>query len=202
MLRMKIVRGAAMLFALVLLVIVAGCGGARSAYDYTAELRRMGTYSVGAGDVLEVRVWRNADLSRRVVVRPDGFVTLPLVGDVDCGGKTVERIAKDIEEKGATYYTEPLVVSVEVAELHSYRVYVLGEVTRPGQFSPTGQVTVLQAIALAGGFTRFASPNDIVIVRKDQHGERRIPFAYADVIRDGDLLANLPLSTDDTVVVP
>jgi len=162
----------------------------------------MKTYTVGAGDVLEVRVWHNDQLSRRVVVRPDGFVTLPLVGDVACGSKTVEEIGKDIEAKGAAFYTEPLVVSVEVAELHSYRVYVLGEVTRPGEFTPTGQVTVLQAIALAGGFTRFAEPNEIVIVRKDAHGERRIPFVFSAVVKGGDLQENLPLLTNDTVVVP
>jgi polysaccharide biosynthesis/export protein len=183
-------------------LFVLGCGPARPQYDYTTELRVMRTYTVGAGDVLEVRVWHNDQLSRRVTVRPDGFITLPLVGDIACGGKTVEQISKDIVEKGTTYYTEPLVVSVEVAELHSYRIYVLGEVTRPGEFTPSGQVTVLQAIALAGGFTRFASPNQMLIVRKDTHGERRIPFTYSQVVENGDLRENLPLLTNDTVVVP
>jgi polysaccharide biosynthesis/export protein len=178
------------------------CGNARPQYDYIHELKVMKTYSVGPGDVLEVRVWHNDQLSRRVTVRPDGFITLPLIGDVPCTGNTVEQIAADIVTRGATYYTDPLVVSVEVAELHSYRIYVLGEVLRPGEYTPTGQVTVLQALALAGGFTRFAAPDDIVIVRKDLHGERRIPFAYSMVIFEGDLRENLPLLTNDTVVVP
>jgi polysaccharide biosynthesis/export protein len=198
--RLGIVRG--VLFAALAAFCSSGCGGARPQYDYVRELRVMKTYSVGPGDVLEVRVWHNDQMSRRVTVRPDGFITLPLVGDVACGGSTVEQIAADIAAKGATYYTDPLVVSVEVAELHSYRVYVLGEVSRPGEFTPTGQVTVLQAIALAGGFSRFAAPDEIIIIRKDTHGERRIPFSYSFVVREGDLRENLPLMTNDTVVVP
>lgn len=186
----------------VMAILSAACGHARPQYDYVHELKVMKTYSVGAGDVLEVRVWHNDQLSRRVTVRPDGFITLPLVGDVPATGKTVEEIASDVATRGATYYTEPLVVSVEVAELHSYRIYVLGEVLRPGEYTPTGQVTVLQALALAGGFTRFAAPEDIVIVRKDTHGERRIPFAYSLVVHEGDLKENLPLLTNDTVIVP
>lgn len=181
---------------------LSGCHVPRPQYDYVRELRVMKTYSVGPGDVLEVRVWHNDQLSRRVTVRPDGFITLPLVGDVPCGGNTVEQIAADIANRGATYYTDPLVVSVEVAELHSYRIYVLGEVLRPGEYTPTGQVTVLQALALAGGFSRFAAPDAIIVVRKDTHGERRIPFNYSLVVQEGDLRENLPLMTNDTVVVP
>ncbi len=181
---------------------LSACTSTRPRYDYVHELRIMKTYSVGPGDVLEVRVWHNDQLSRRVTVRPDGFITLPLVGDVACGGNTVEKIAADIVTRGATYYTDPLVVTVEVAELHSYRVYVLGEVLRPGEYTPTAHVTVLQAIALAGGFSRFAAPDDIIIVRKDVHGERRIPFSYSFVVNQGDLRENLPLMTNDTIIVP
>lgn len=182
--------------------VLPSCGGARPQYDYVREVRDMKTYSVGPGDVLEVRVWHNEQLSRRVTVRPDGFITLPLVGDVSSGGRNVEQIASDIATRGATFYTDPLVVSVEVAELHSYRIYVVGEVLRPGEYSPTAQVTVLQAIALAGGFTRFAAPDDIVIIRKDTRGERRIPFSYSCVVYEGDLRENLPLMTNDTIIVP
>lgn len=199
--RIGIVQDVALAAALMALLLPA-CGSARPQYDYVQELRAMKTYSVGPGDVLEVRVWHNDQLSRRVTVRPDGFITLPLVGDIACGGNTVEQIAADIAAKGVTFYTDPLVVSVEVAELHSYRIYVLGEVARPGEFTPTGQVTVLQAIALAGGFTRFAAPDEIIIVRKDTRGERRIPFSYSFVVREGDLRENLPLMTNDTVIIP
>ncbi len=191
-----------LLMLLLASTVLPSCGGARPQYDYAREVRDMKTYSVGPGDVLEVRVWHNEQLSRRVTVRPDGFITLPLVGDVLSGGRNVEQIASDIATRGATFYTDPLVVSVEVAELHSYRIYVVGEVLRPGEYSPTAQVTVLQAIALAGGFTRFAAPDDIVIIRKDIRGERRIPFSYSCVVYEGDLRENLPLMTNDTIIVP
>src|SRR5215208_2507058 len=180
----------------------AGCGASRPAYDFPAERKSTSSYTVGPGDVLQVNAWKNEALSQRVTVRPDGFVTVPLIGDVQAGGRNVDEIAKDIVSRAARFYTEPPVVSVDVAELHSYRIYVLGEVARPGEFTPKGQVTVLQAIALAGGFTRFAAPDSIMIVRRDANGERRIPFQYDKVVDDGHLQANLPLQTNDTLVVP
>ena len=192
---------AAVLIAALLLAI-AGCGASAKRYDFAAERRAAGAYLVGAGDVLQVRAWKNDALSQRVIVRPDGFITLPLIGDVRAGGRPVEAIAADIAGRAAHFYTEVPVVAVEVAELHGYRVYVLGEVARPGELAPRGPISVLQAIALAGGLTRFASPNDIVIVRHDARGERRIPFSYGDVVERGDLAQDLPLVTSDTIVVP
>jgi polysaccharide biosynthesis/export protein len=186
----------------VTLTLGAGCAAARPHYDFDAERRATTGYSVGPGDVLQVNAWKNEALSQRVIVRPDGFVTLPLVGDVQVGGRTVDKIAAEIAARATKFYTEAPVISVEVAELHSYRVYVLGEVSRPGEFAPKAQVTVLQAIALAGGFTRFAAPDQIMIVRRDQSGERRIPFVYTQVVEEGDLRENLPLQTNDTLVIP
>jgi polysaccharide export outer membrane protein len=183
-------------------IAVMGCGAARPNYNYEAERKSTNTYVVGPGDVLQVRAWKNEALSQRVIVRPDGFITLPLIGDVMAGGRTVEAVSQDISTRSTKFYTEQPVVAVEVAELHSYRIYVLGEVSRPGEFTPRGQITVLQAIALAGGFTRFAAPEKVVIVRRDAHGERRIPFVYAQVIDQGDMRENLPLQSNDTVVVP
>ena len=183
-------------------LLALGCMPARAPYDFAAERRAAGTYLIGAGDVLQVRAWKNEALSQRVIVRPDGFVTLPLIGDVRAGGRPVEAVAADIAGRAARFYTETPVIAVEVAELHGYRVYVLGEVSRPGELTPRGPITVLQAIALAGGFTRFASPNAIVIVRHDARGERRIPISYAEVVEKGDLKQDLPLLTNDTIVVP
>jgi len=188
--------------AVVLALGLAACATARPRYDFEAERRATSGYTVGAGDVLQVRAWKNDALSQRVIVRPDGYVTLPLLGEVLAGGRSVQAIAAEIATRAATFYTETPVVAVEVAELHSYRVYVLGEVARPGEFTPRGPINVLQAIALAGGFTRFAAPNDTVIVRRDGQGERRIPFVYREVVEKGDLRENLPLRTDDVVVIP
>jgi polysaccharide biosynthesis/export protein len=186
---------------LVFCVVLSGCM-AHAPYNYKREHELTKTYSVGPGDVLQVRAWKNEALSQRVVVRPDGYITLPLIGDVLAGGRTGEEIASDIAGRSSKFYTELPVVAVEVAELHSYRVYVLGEVARPGEFTPRAQVNVLQVIALAGGFTRFAAPNKIIIVRRDGQGERRIPFAVDNVVDRGSLDENLPLQTNDTVVVP
>jgi polysaccharide biosynthesis/export protein len=180
----------------------AGCAASRPKYDFEAERRATSAHAIGAGDILQVNVWKNEQLSQRVTVRPDGFITLPLIGDIQAGGRTVTDVGRDIAERSTKFYTEPPVVSVQMAELHSYRVYVLGEVARPGEFAPRGQVTVLQAIALAGGFTRFSAPDQIVIVRRDTHGERRIPFVYSQVVEGGDLRENLPLQTNDTIVIP
>jgi polysaccharide export outer membrane protein len=177
------------------------CAGV-ARYDFAGERRASGAYLVGPGDVLQVRAWKNDALSQRVVVRPDGFVTLLLMGDVRAGGRSVEAIAADIAGRAAQFYTEVPVVAVEIAELHGYRVYVLGEVARPGELAPRGPISVLQAIALAGGFTRFASPTEIVIVRHDARGERRIPFNYREVVEKGDLAQDLPLVTSDTLIVP
>jgi polysaccharide biosynthesis/export protein len=187
--------------ALALLVCV-GCGGSQSKFDFAAERRATSSYTVGPGDVLQVNAWKNEGLTQRMTVRPDGFISMPLIGDVQAGGRTVDAIARDIAARATKFYNEAPVISVDVAELHSYRIYVLGEVARPGEFTPKGQVTVLQAIALAGGFTRFAAPDNITIVRRDASGERRIPFHYDDVVDDGQLQANLPLQTNDTLVVP
>jgi polysaccharide biosynthesis/export protein len=186
----------------VVALTLAGCGGARPHFDFDAERRATNAYSVGPGDLLAINVWKNEALTQRVIVRPDGFVTLPLIGDVAAGGRTVDAIASDVADRCQRFYTERPVVSVEVAELHSYRIYVLGEVTRPGEFTPRGQVTVLQAIALAGGFTRFAAPDQIQIVRRDAQGDRRIPFVYGQVVDHGDLAEDLPLQSNDTLVVP
>ncbi|HSN98746.1 MAG TPA: polysaccharide biosynthesis/export family protein [Candidatus Nanopelagicales bacterium] len=178
------------------------CGGAMPRFDYDAERKATSAYAIGPGDILEVRAWNNEALSQRATVRPDGFITVPLVGEVLASGRTAIDIGEEISNRAAKYYTQKPVVSVEVAELHSYRIYVVGEVSRPGEFTPTAQVTVLQSIALAGGFSRFADPDDIVIVRRDAFGERRIPFPYGKVVEDGQLRANLPLQSNDTVVVP
>ena len=198
----QIAKQAAVLGLAAAALVSSGCGAARPHYDFAQERRATTAYSVGPGDILQVRAWKNEALSQRVTVRPDGFVTLPLVGDVMASGRTVDAISKDIATQATRYYTESPVVSVEVAELHSYRVYVMGEVSRPGEFTPKAQITVLQAIALAGGFTRFAAPNKVVIIRRDAQGERRIPFAYSPVVEDGDLQENLPLQSNDTVVIP
>jgi polysaccharide export outer membrane protein len=178
---------------------VLGCGGSRT-YNWAAE--RAAGYKVGAGDVVKINVWKHDELSQQVTVRPDGALTMPLIGDVKAEGKTVEEIGVDIGQRVHRYFQDQPPVTVQIAEVRSYKVYVVGEVQRGGEFTPNHQISVLHGLALAGGFTRFANADRIVIVRKDARGERRIPFDYSAVVEHGDLQQNLALQSGDTVVVP
>jgi len=188
------------LFALPLLMAVAA-GCAAPTYNWAAE--RAAGYKIGAGDVLRINVWKHEELSQQAVtVRPDGGLSLPLIGEVQANGRTVDEIAQDIGARLDKYYQDKPPVTVQLAEVRSYKVYVVGEVNRGGEFTPNHQVNVLHGLALAGGFTRFANPDRIVIVRKDARGERRIPFNFSAVVEKGDLQQNLALQTGDTVIVP
>ena len=169
-------------------------------YNWKAE-NALG-YRIGPGDVVKINVWKHDDISQQVTVRPDGKFTLQLIGDVDANGRTVEEIANDVSKRAQRYFQDNPPVTVQVAEVKSYKIYVVGEVQRGGEFTPNHQVTVLHGLAMAGGFTRFANADRIIIVRRDAHGERRIPFDYGAVVDHGDLQQNLALQSGDTVVVP
>jgi polysaccharide export outer membrane protein len=187
-------------FWMVLLGIsVSGCGGS-PAYNWKAE-NALG-YRIGPGDVMKINVWKHDEVSQQVTVRPDGAFSLPLVGDVAATGRSAQEIAADVQSRLAKYYQDNPPVTVQVTDVKSYKIYVVGEVTKPGEFSPTHQVTVLMGLSLAGGFTRFASPDRIVIVRKDARGVRRIPFDYSAVVEKGDLQQDITLQLGDTVIVP
>ena len=193
----------AVLVSLALLAIVIGASlgcSASPTYNWKAE-NAIG-YRIGPGDVIKINVWKHEELSQQVTVRPDGKFTLPLIGDVDANGRTVDEIAKDIGTRSARYFQDNPPVTVQVADVKSYKIYVVGEVQRGGEFTPNHQVTVLHGLAMAGGFTRFANGDRIVIVRKDARGERRIPFDYSAVVEKGDLQQNLALQSGDTVIVP
>jgi polysaccharide export outer membrane protein len=187
-----------------LALFLLGCGSTpRPTYPYQGErAAQNAVYRVGNGDVLKINVWKNEQLSQQVTVRPDGAVTLPLLGDVAVAGKSVDEIAGAIAEQGKRFFNEPLNVTVQVAEIKSYRVYVLGEVQKPGEYAPQNQVTILQALSLGGGFSRFASPDQIMVIRKDGRGVRRIPFVWSQVVHAGDLAEDIVLQSGDTVIVP
>jgi polysaccharide export outer membrane protein len=193
-------RVAAALAVSVLAASGFGCAD-RVRYNWAAE-RAIG-YRVGPGDVLRVNVWKRDELSQpALVVRPDGAITLPLVGEVPAAGRSVDELATELQQRLEKFYQERPPVTVQVVEVRSYKVYVMGEVARPGELGPNHPVTVLQAVAMAGGFTRFATPSHVVIVRRDARGERSIPFDYDALLKEGQLQQNLVLQTGDTVVVP
>jgi polysaccharide export outer membrane protein len=169
-------------------------------YNWTAE-SALG-YRIGPGDVLKVVVWKHDELGAQVAVRPDGAISLPLVGDVHATGRGATEIATDVQQRLHRFYQDDPPVTVQVQEVKSYKIYVVGEVNKPGEYAPSQEVTVLMSLSIAGGFTRFADTDRIVIVRRDSRGERRIPFDYSAVVHHGDLRQNIALELGDTVIVP
>jgi len=187
------------LAALAIALASPGCGAAPS-YNWKAE-SALG-YRIGPGDLLKVVVWKHDELGTQVAVRPDGAISLPLVGDVLATGRSAAEIAADVQNRLRRFYQDEPPVTVQVQEVKSYKIYVVGEVNKPGEYAPSHEVTVLMGLSLAGGFTRFADPDRIVIVRRDARGERRIPFDYGAVVDHGDLQQNIALELGDTVIVP
>lgn len=161
-----------------------------------------GLYRIGAGDVLDVFVWRNPDLSRQLPVRPDGLISLPLVGEVQAAGLTAEELQGQLSGRLADFIQQPT-VTVTVTEIRSLVVYVLGNVNSPGTVVMDRNLTTLQAIAMAGGLNEFADRNDIVVLRTDPSGaQRRYSFRYDDVVGGKDLGTNLLLQAGDVIYVP
>ena len=154
-------------------------------------------YAIGAGDVLKIVVWKEPDLTADATVRLDGMITLPLLGDVHAAGRTPADLAAGLT-KALDEYVEKPRVTVSVSEATSARVYVVGEMLRPGEFPLTGGMTVLKALALAGGFKEFARRDGIVVVR----GSQVIPFNYKHVVDGKDMSQNVLLAPGDTIVVP
>lgn len=169
-----------------------------------AELQSDPEYVIGADDILEISVWKNPDLSKVVTVRPDGMVTLPLIGDMRAAGATPSALRDRIVER-LKEYQETAVASVIVQEVRSCRIFVLGEVLNPGTYVITRKTSVLQAVALAGGFNPFAS-RDLVLVRErpDRNGKpEKISISFDDIVDDGEKAdKNLILRPGDTIFAP
>jgi len=160
-------------------------------------------YIIGPEDVLEITVWKNADLSKTVQVRPDGRISLPLLGDISAVAKTPVQLTEEISA-GLRAYMENPTISVMVKEVMSYQIYVLGEVNHPGKFPLKSKTTLLQGITVAGGFTAMAARNKIVVFRfsKDGEGLTKLKASYDDiVVRDGSN-QNIELKPGDQIVVP
>jgi polysaccharide biosynthesis/export protein len=189
----------ARVMAVVAMLLMVGCAHRVKTTPVTAEE----PYRIGREDVLDIAVWRDPDLSRVVPVRPDGFISMPLVGDVEAAGKTPVELAEALKAKLKPFVQEPK-VTVVVREINSARVFVLGEVANPGVYPLRGRVSVIQAIAMAGGFSAFANQDGIRIQGQDGV---RYQVRYSDLISDEDnedtkAVRNLTLRPVDTVVVP
>ena len=160
------------------------------------------SYVIGADDVLAINVWKEPDVSRSVPVRSDGKISLPLVGELTAGGQTPLQLEQEITKRLANYISEPE-VTVIVTDSKSQRINILGMVVRPGTYMLTGSATVLDAIAMAGGFKDFAKQKQIYVLRANADGtEKRLAFNYKEVIKGQNPEQNVRLLPRDTVVVP
>jgi polysaccharide biosynthesis/export protein len=159
-------------------------------------------YRIGAGDVLEISTWKEPDLSRKeILVRVDGRISFPLLSDIPAAGMTPVELTETIQKGLANYITAP-VVTVTVINPGSQKVYILGEVGKTGEYPLTKNLTVLQAFALAGGFTQWASKDEIILMRKEGVKEKIYKINYKDIVKGRDVENNLTLQSNDTIVVP
>jgi polysaccharide export outer membrane protein len=158
-------------------------------------------YVIQPGDFLEVSVWKEKDLQRDLLVRPDGGLNFPLVGEVIATGKSVEQLQKELASKLSKYVPDP-VVTVAVKQSLGNKIYVVGKVTRPGEFVANRNMDVMQALSMAGGPTPYASVNKIKILRRVNGELKSIPFKYSRVEKGEDLEQNIVLQGGDVVVVP
>lgn len=162
-----------------------------------------GDYQIGPEDVLEISVWKEKDLQlKEVLVRPDGWITFPLVGNMKAEGRTAQEIHDEITERLRKYIPDP-VVTVSVKKVAGYKIYIIGKVNKPGQYVIGRYVDVLQALTLAGGLTPFADEDNIRILRKGENDKERVMhFNYGDVKNGRRLAQNIMLKSGDTIVVP
>jgi polysaccharide biosynthesis/export protein len=160
------------------------------------------TYVIGVDDVLSINVWKEPEVSRTIPVRSDGKISVPLAGEVQASGETPVQLEKVLAAKLQSFISEPE-VTVIVTEIKSQKFNVLGMVSRPGSYPLTNSSTVLDAIALAGGFRDFAKQKSIYILRQNPDGSQvRLPFNYKEVIKGKDSAQNTKLQSRDTIVVP
>jgi polysaccharide biosynthesis/export protein len=158
-------------------------------------------YRLQAGDEIEVSVWEEDDLKRNMKIRPDGKVSFPLTGEVSAAGRTVSEIQQELTQKLVRYIPEA-VVTVSVTGIEGNKVYVIGQVNTPGTFVMNPRLSVLQALALAGGTTAFAALNDIIVIRGRGANQRVFQFGYDDIKRGRNLEQNMDLESGDVVIVP
>lgn len=190
---------------LALAVGVTACAARQAKVDYTRwsdNDPRQGAYRIGVSDVVRVTVWKDPSLSTETAVRPDGKITVPLVGELDAGERTAAEVQAQLAQKLAAYVKDAI-VTVAVVEVNSYRFTVAGNVERPGMFTPRYYVTVSEAVALAGGPNRFGTTEKTVVIRPRKAGAPlRIPIDYDKILSGERPDADIVVRAGDTVLIP
>ena len=156
---------------------------------------------IGSRDVLDISVWKEPDLSRTVPVRPDGKISLPLLNDIQATGLTPSQLAAQVAKDLSKFVTNPQ-VTIIVAQINSQRFYVLGEAARPGAYTLIPNMTILQGLSNAGGFSAYANPKKIYLLRQENGKQQKLLFNYKDVIAGKRTDQNIVLKTGDTIVIP
>jgi polysaccharide biosynthesis/export protein len=166
-----------------------------------AQAQQTPDYTLNPGDNLDVDVYKEVELTKTVVVRPDGKFSFPLAGDILAVGRTVVQVQQDLANRLTKYIPEP-VVTVAVKTLDGCKIYVIGQVQHAGAFVMNPRISVLQALTLAGGMTAFAATNDVLVLRGTGNNQKALNFRYGDVSKGKNLNQNIMLEAGDVVVVP
>jgi len=196
------VKGGVMKRSLVVMLLAIGLFTVGSAITPEITVGADSTYKVGSGDVLEIVTWKEEDLSKEeIIVRNDGKISFPLLNDIQAGGRTPMEIKTDIERKLRRFVDNPA-VTVMVRSLGSQKFYILGEVINTGEYDLVKNLTVMQAFAIAGGFTEWASKSKIILLRIEDGQEKIYTVDYKDVIKGKNFKQNIKLKANDTIIVP
>lgn len=187
--------------ALMPMVVSLALGALFSTSSWMANAQQPPDYKIHAGDEIEVSVWKEPDLLRKTIVRPDGKIGFPLTGEIVAAGRTATAIQGDVMGLLKKYIPEP-VVTVSVTGLAGNQVYVIGQINKPGAYVMNPQINVMQALAIAGGTTAYAALNDIIVLRGSGAGQKKFEFRYGDVSKGRSLDQNIMLESGDVVVVP
>ncbi len=190
-----------MLLGLITSVRAQNTAGATSPAEASKNADADPNYIIGAQDVLSISVWKEAELTKEVPVRPDGKISMPLLNDVQAAGLTPTQLAAQITVSLKKFVTDPQ-VTIIVTQINSQRVYIMGEVIRAGAYPLLPQMTFLQALSSAGGFTQFANLKKIYLLRQENGKQQKYPFNYKDVIAGKSGEQNIVLIAGDTIVVP
>ena len=186
----------------VLAVLATGHPATAQARAAAAAAEGSGGYVIGPDDVLSIVFWRDKDMSADVVVRPDGRISLPLINDIQAGGLTPGQLGEVVNAAARRFVEEPS-ATVVVKQINSRKLFITGQVEKPGPYPMTGRTTVLQLISMAGGLREFAEGKRILIMRTDKNGKQfGYGFNYREVIAGKNLAQNIELQPGDTVVVP
>jgi len=160
------------------------------------------SYKIGSGDVLEIVTWKEPDFSRKeILVRIDGKISFPLLGDIQASGQTPLQVKKEIE-KGLKDFVDHPIVTVPVRNPGSQKFYILGEIRKTGEYDLIKDLTVLQAFALAGGFTDWASKKEIILLRNENGKDKILTVNYKNIVRGKDFSQNIHIKANDTIIVP